>query len=134
MDHAHQPLRTDDLAGAIDALLARIDGPLHVGTPLGLGKPHRLLNALYAKAVADPSRRFHLYTALSLTPPSGKSDLEQRFLGPFVQRVYGDDFPRLDYVAALKRDALPAHVEVEEFYLEKTPRTHGYLYRGVATK
>jgi ubiquinone/menaquinone biosynthesis C-methylase UbiE len=27
-----------------------------------------------------------------------------------------------------------ARVEVEEFYLERTPRTHGYLYRGVATK
>jgi ubiquinone/menaquinone biosynthesis C-methylase UbiE len=27
-----------------------------------------------------------------------------------------------------------ASVEVEEFYLEKTPRTHGYLYRGMATK
>jgi ubiquinone/menaquinone biosynthesis C-methylase UbiE len=25
-------------------------------------------------------------------------------------------------------------VEVEEFYLERTARTHGYLYRGVATK
>jgi SAM-dependent methyltransferase len=25
-------------------------------------------------------------------------------------------------------------VEVGEFYLEKTPRTHGYLYRGIATK
>lgn len=25
-------------------------------------------------------------------------------------------------------------VEVEEFYLEKTPRTHGYLFRGIATK
>jgi ubiquinone/menaquinone biosynthesis C-methylase UbiE len=25
-------------------------------------------------------------------------------------------------------------VEVEEFYLERTPRTHGYLYRGIATK
>jgi ubiquinone/menaquinone biosynthesis C-methylase UbiE len=25
-------------------------------------------------------------------------------------------------------------VEVEEFYLERTPRTHGYLYRGLATK
>ncbi len=25
-------------------------------------------------------------------------------------------------------------VEVEEFYLERTPRTHGYLYRGVAVK
>jgi glycosyltransferase A (GT-A) superfamily protein (DUF2064 family) len=27
-----------------------------------------------------------------------------------------------------------ASVEVEEFYLERTPKTHGYLYRGVATK
>src|SRR5262249_91939 len=25
-------------------------------------------------------------------------------------------------------------VEVREFYLERTPRTHGYLYRGMATK
>jgi ubiquinone/menaquinone biosynthesis C-methylase UbiE len=27
-----------------------------------------------------------------------------------------------------------ASVEVEEFYLERTPRTHGYLYRGVGIK
>jgi ubiquinone/menaquinone biosynthesis C-methylase UbiE len=27
-----------------------------------------------------------------------------------------------------------ASVEVEEFYLARTPRTHGYMYRGVATK
>jgi ubiquinone/menaquinone biosynthesis C-methylase UbiE len=27
-----------------------------------------------------------------------------------------------------------ASVEVEEFYLERTPRTHGYLFRGFATK
>jgi ubiquinone/menaquinone biosynthesis C-methylase UbiE len=25
-------------------------------------------------------------------------------------------------------------VEVESFYLERTPRTHGYLYRGIATR
>jgi ubiquinone/menaquinone biosynthesis C-methylase UbiE len=25
-------------------------------------------------------------------------------------------------------------VEVEEFYLERTPKTHGYMYRGTATK
>jgi len=25
-------------------------------------------------------------------------------------------------------------VEIEEFYLENTPRTHGYIYRGVATR
>lgn len=27
-----------------------------------------------------------------------------------------------------------ASVNVEEFYLERTPKTHGYLYRGMATK
>jgi ubiquinone/menaquinone biosynthesis C-methylase UbiE len=25
-------------------------------------------------------------------------------------------------------------VKIDEFYIEKTPRTHGYLYRGIATK
>ena len=25
-------------------------------------------------------------------------------------------------------------VEVEEFYLERTPKTHGYMFRGIATK
>jgi ubiquinone/menaquinone biosynthesis C-methylase UbiE len=27
-----------------------------------------------------------------------------------------------------------ASVSAEEFYMEKTPRTHGYMYRGIATK
>ena len=118
------PARFDSLDAAVDALLARIPGPLHLGAPLGLGKPHRLLNALYAKIAATPSRRLHLYTALSLDPPTGKSDLERRFLGPFVRRLYGEDFPRLAYVAAQKRDALPAHVEVEEFYLQSGALQH----------
>lgn len=118
------PARFDSLDAAVDALLARIPGPLHLGAPLGLGKPHRLLNALYAKVAATPSRPLHVYTALSLDPPTGKSDLERRFLGPFVRRLYGDDFPRLAYVAAQKRDALPAHVEVEEFYLQSGALQH----------
>ncbi|HTL15345.1 MAG TPA: acetyl-CoA hydrolase, partial [Thermomonas sp.] len=112
------PHRTHDLEAAVTALLGRIDGPLKLGAPLGIGKPHRLLNALYARMAADPARPLHLYTALSLDPPSGRSALEKRFLGPLVQRLYGDGFPRLAYVAAQKRDALPAHVEVEEFYLQ----------------
>ena len=112
------PALFDSLDDAVASLLASIDGPLKVGAPLGLGKPHRFLNALYARIEADPSRALALYTALSLDPPSGASDLERRFLGPFVSRLYGDEFPRLRYVEALKRDALPAHVEVEEFYLQ----------------
>jgi ubiquinone/menaquinone biosynthesis C-methylase UbiE len=27
-----------------------------------------------------------------------------------------------------------AAVQMDEFYIEKTPKTHGYLYRGIATK
>ncbi len=106
------------LDDAVESLLARIDGPLRVGAPLGIGKPHRLLNALYERIAGDPSRPMQLYTALSLDPPGGGSELERRFIGPFVSRLYGDDFPRLAYVQAQKRDALPAHIEVEEFYVQ----------------
>lgn len=111
------------LEAAVARMRERIDGPIRLGAPLGLGKPHRLLNALYAAAVAEPARALTIYTALSLDPPIGHSDLEQRFLGPFVARLYGDDacgnpFPRLAYVTAQKANALPAHITVEEFYLQ----------------
>ena len=118
------PLRLDSVDAAVDALLSRLDGPLKIGAPLGLGKPHRLLNALYARVERDPSRPLQLYTALSLDPPSAGSGLEARFLDPFIERIYGRDFPRLAYVAAQKRDALPAHVEVEEFYLQSGALLH----------
>ncbi|MEO5629519.1 MAG: acetyl-CoA hydrolase/transferase C-terminal domain-containing protein [Thermomonas sp.] len=118
------PARFDNLDAAVDAILATIQGPLRLGAPLGLGKPHRLLNALYARIEADASRPLQLYTALSLDPPTGASELERRFLGPFVARLYGEDFPRLAYIAAQKRDALPAHVEVEEFYLQSGALLH----------
>ena len=118
------PERLDSLDAAVAALLARIDGPLKLGAPLGLGKPHRFLNALYARIERDPSLPLHLYTALSLDPPTAGSELEARFLDPFVERLYGSDFPRLAYVAAQKRDALPAHVEVEEFYLQSGALLH----------
>ena len=40
------------LEQAVTALLARIEGPLHIATPLGLGKPNRLVNALYDHCTA----------------------------------------------------------------------------------
>lgn len=113
-----EPVQFDSLDDATEWLLARTDGPLHVAAPLGLGKPHRLLNELYARIESDSSRPLHLYTALSLDPPAAGDGLQARFLGPFLQRHFGDDFPRLAYVRALKRKALPGHIEVEEFYLQ----------------
>ena len=118
MDIRPAPAQFDSPDDAVDYLLSKLDGPLHVGAPLGLGKPHRLLNALYTRIEQDPARALHLYTALSLDPPGAGKGLEGRFLGPFVQRHFGDDFPRLRYVQAMKRNALPAHVEIEEFYLQ----------------
>ena len=40
-------LRTADLEAAVDAILARAGEDVVCGTPLGLGKPVPLLNALY---------------------------------------------------------------------------------------
>ncbi len=116
--HVPQPHHLDHLDDAVETLLASIDGPLRIAAPLGIGKPHRLLNALYARIEKDPSRELHLYTALSLDPPTPANDLQRRFLAPFVTRHFGDDFPRLAYVQAQKRDALPAHIVIEEFYLQ----------------
>lgn len=118
MNRTCPPLRLSSLDDAIEAMLARIHGPLRVAAPLGIGKPHRLLNALYARIAADTSRPLHLYTALSLDPPRATGDLQRRFLEPFAARQFGTDFPRLAYVEALKRGTLPAHIEVQEFYLQ----------------
>jgi acyl-CoA hydrolase len=98
--------------------LQSLGAPWVVAAPLGLGKPNRLLNAMYAHAKADPQQPLTLLTALSLTPPSPGSDLERRFLGPFLERHFGADYPRLEYVLDLQRQAVPAHVHVHEFYLQ----------------
>ena len=108
-----------DLDAAVDWLLQRVDGPLRIGAPLALGKPHRLLNALYARVEGDASRPLQLYTALSLNPPHPPRDgLEGRFMAPFADRHFGADFPRLAYADAVARDRLPPHVQVEEFYMQ----------------
>ena len=107
-----------NLEEAVTWLLLQLPGPLRIGAPLALGKPHRLLNALYRRIENDPSRPMQIYTALSLDLPTAAPGLEQRFLGPFAQRHFGDDFPRLLYADAMRRDALPAHIQVEEFYMQ----------------
>ena len=113
------PHYVTDLDAAVDWLLTHTQGPLRVAAPLALGKPHRLLNALYSRVEADASRPLQLYTALSLNPPQAKGDgLEARFLRPFAERHFGNDFPRLAYADAVACDALPAHVQVEEFYMQ----------------
>ena len=111
-------LELDTLDAAVDLLLQRVGPQLRIAAPLGLGKPHRLLNAIYRRVAADPSLSMTLYTALSLTPPSPRSDLERRFLVPFLARHFGADFPALDYSLAERHDAMPGNINVEEFYMQ----------------
>ncbi|WP_241000789.1 hypothetical protein, partial [Pseudomonas viridiflava] len=41
-----------------------------MGMPLGLGKPNRFVNALYARIRELPERQLTIYTALSLGRPT----------------------------------------------------------------
>nr|WP_276584027.1 acetyl-CoA hydrolase/transferase C-terminal domain-containing protein [Pseudomonas sp. RIT-PI-AD] len=102
---------------AVDQVLNRIQGPIRLGLPLGLGKPCAFVNALYQRIKAQPQRRLVIYTALSLSRPQPGSELEQRFSGPFFRRVFADA-PELDYLTDLRCGELPANVQVEEFYLQ----------------
>ncbi len=102
---------------AVEQVLARIDGPIRMGLPLGLGKPNRFVNALYQRVRQLPERELIIYTALSLARPQPDSELEQRFAGPFLRRIY-DDHVELDYLTDLRCGELPANVHVEEFYLQ----------------
>lgn len=105
--------------------LADALGPdLRIAAPLGLGKPHGLLNALYRLTAADPTRSMRLYTALSLTRPQPKPGLEERFLRPFLKRHFGADAVDPQYALDQARDALPANVAVHEFYLQSGALLH----------
>ena len=88
---------------------------LVVGLPLGLGKANHVINALYARAVADRSIKLTLFSALTLEKPRPRNLLERRFIGPVIDRLFGG-YPDLTYAAALHAGALPPNIEVIEFF------------------
>lgn len=106
------------VAQTVARILGQDDGQLRLAAPLGLGKPNVLLNALYRAVVADPRLSLHIFTALSLLRPVPRSDLERRFLDPFLERHFGAGYPDLDYAVARRDGSLPAQVRVSEFYLQ----------------
>jgi hypothetical protein len=88
---------------------------LVVGLPLGLGKANHIANALYARAVADRSINLTFFSALTLEKPRPSNLLEQRFIGPVIERLFGG-YPDLAYAGALRAGALPPNVRVIEFF------------------
>ncbi|MCP5424104.1 MAG: hypothetical protein H6970_03420 [Gammaproteobacteria bacterium] len=101
----------------MDDVLAKLGNTLVIAIPLGLGKPNHLVNAFYRRACQNPSVQLTLLTALTLEKPTGASDLERRFLQPFVARVFGN-YPELEYAAAVRKGQLPDNITVEEFFFK----------------
>jgi len=116
------PMKFDSIESCIDSLIATVGNNIVLGIPLGVGKPNPFVNALYRRVKENPAMHMKIFTALSLSKPKGKSDLEARFLEPFVERVFGD-YPDLDYAADVRHGTLPPNIEVFEFFM----RTGEYL-------
>ena len=116
-DAATAPAIFDDPARIADAIVEKVGKTIVLALPLGLGKANHIANALYAKTAADPSIRLTIFTALTLTAPRAKSELEHRFLDPIVQRLFAG-YPALDYATAMRTGKVPPNIEINEFFFE----------------
>ena len=108
---------------AVDDVLARLPAHIHMGMPLGLGKPNLFANALYRRIARLPERALTIYTALSLGRPALGDGLQKRFLEPFIERVFGD-YPELDFLADLHKDSLPKNIHVQQFFMQPGSLLH----------
>ncbi|MEC4562942.1 acetyl-CoA hydrolase/transferase C-terminal domain-containing protein [Pseudomonas inefficax] len=108
---------------AVEQVLSRLPAHIHMGLPLGLGKPNAFVNALYARIRELPERQLTIYTALSLGRPSLGDGLQRRFLEPFVERVFAD-YEELAYLADLRNDTLPPNIRVEQFFMQPGSLLH----------
>ncbi|MBV4498529.1 acetyl-CoA hydrolase [Pseudomonas sp. SWRI12] len=108
---------------AVDDVLERLPAHIHLGMPLGLGKPNLFANALFRRIAQLPERQLTIYTALSLGRPNLGDGLQKRFLEPFIERVFGD-YPELDFLADLQRDSLPANIRVQQFFMQPGSLLH----------
>src|SRR5215475_14470003 len=83
-----------------NAIITTVGKRIVLGLPLGLGKANHIVNALFARAAADPSIHLTIFTALTLEKPRPKNELEARFINPVIDRLFGG-FPELAYAQAL---------------------------------
>ena len=112
-----KPAYYPDVETCVEETLRKVGRRIALGTPLGLGKANHLVNEFFRRAREDPKIDLHIFTALTLTRPRGKSELERRFVKPLGERIFGG-YPELEYVEPLKRGQLPENIRVTEFYFQ----------------
>ncbi|MCO1333961.1 acetyl-CoA hydrolase [Microbulbifer sp. OS29] len=116
-EHNEPPACFTSVEECIDKLLDAVDNKIVLGLPLGLGKANHFANALYARAVADPSISLTIFTALTLERPHGSSDISRRFIQPLLDSLYSQ-YQDLAYVPARRKGHLPGNIQVIEFFME----------------
>ncbi len=94
-----------------------LDGNVIMGVPIGIGKAPNLLNAFYEVAEKNPQYSLNIHTALALSKPETKSDLEERLLGPFFDRQFKGVID-LKFARAARNQQLPKNVKVVQFYFK----------------
>src|ERR1700720_2040335 len=109
------PKLFSDPEAMAENIIRDVGTDLVVGLPLGLGKANHIVNALYARAVADRAINLTFFSALTLEKPRPKSLLERRFISPVIERLFGG-YPDLAYADALRASALPPNIRVIEFF------------------
>ncbi len=105
-----------DVQECIDGIIEKVGKRIVMALPLGIGKANRVTNALYQRVAGDPDLHLTIVTALALSRPAAKNDLEKRFMDPLMDRVFGD-YPELAYLEPLRTKSLPANIEIVEFFL-----------------
>ena len=106
-----------DAAEAAARIVALAGPRLRLATPVALGKPNHLLNALYALVESDQRLSLEIFSGLTLLRPRLKGDLERRFAGPIIDTMF-KDYPELAYANAMREGRLPANIKVHEFFLQ----------------
>ena len=112
-----KPDHYPDVEKCVDKVLSKVGKKIVFAMPLGLGKPSQLANELYRRAKNDPQIELTIMTALSLELPGWKSELERRYLEPFLKRVFGDFVP-CDYLADLRKNSIPANIQIFELFFK----------------
>ena len=112
---AQRPQYFSDLEQCVEALIDHVGRKVVIAG--GFGRPAHLFNELFRRALADPTIQLTIITGVSFSRPRGSSDLEKRFIDPFVERVFGN-LPELDYVAPYMKGQLPPNIEIVEVFLQ----------------
>jgi acyl-CoA hydrolase len=104
-----------DPEAIVDDIIRSVGKTIVLGLPLVLGKANHIVNSLFRRAAADPSIHLTIFTALTLEKPRPKAELEKRFIGPVIDRLFGG-YPDLEYAKAIHQKTLPLNIEVIEFF------------------